>query len=623
MCINYRELNKLTIKNRYPLLRIDDLFDQLQGSSVYSKIDLRSGYHQLRVREEDIPKTAFRTCYGHYEFQVMPFGLTNAPTVFMDLMNRVCKPYLDKFVIAFIDDIMIYSKNKKDKEEHLKIILELLKKEELYAKFSKYDFWLSKVQFLSHVIDSEGIHADPAKIESIKDWASPKTPTKIRQFLEKEKAAFQMLKQMLCSAPILALPEGSENFVVYYDALHKGLGAVLMQREKCIVFTDHKSLQHILDQNDLNMRQRRWLKLLNLLVQILNAQAEARKEENYKTKDLCGMIKKLEPRSDRTLCLKDRSWIPCFGDLRALIMHGSHKSKYSIHSGSDKMYHDLKKLYWWPNMKAEIATYVSKCLTCAKVKAECQKPSGLLVQPEIPQWKWENIIMYFVNKLPKTSTGQDTIWEVVSRHGVPISIISDRDSRFTSHFWQSLWKALVTRLDMSTTYHPQTDGQSKRTIQTLEDMLRACVIDFGKSWNRHLPLSLDVRRKPLEFQVGDKIKLKVSPWKGVIRFGKRGKLNSRYIRPFKILAKVGTVAYRLELLEQLSRVYSTFHVSNLKKCLSEETLVLLLDEIQIDDKLHFIEEPVEIMDREVKRLKQSRIPIVKVHWNSRRGPEFT
>ncbi|GJZ16392.1 putative reverse transcriptase domain-containing protein [Tanacetum coccineum] len=280
MCIDYCELNKLTVKNRYPLLRIDDLFDQLQGLSIYSKIDLRYGYHQLKVHDEDIPKTAFRIRYGHNEFQVMPFGLTNTPTIFMDLMNRVCKPYLDKFVIIFIDDILIYSKSEEEHAEHLKLILELLKKEELYAKFSKCEFWLSKVQFLSHVIDSEGIHVDPAKIESIKDWASPKTPTKICQFL------------------------GIKNFVVYYDASHKGLGAILMQKEKviayasrqlkiheknytthdlelgavvfslkmrrhylygmkCVVFTDHKSLQHILDQTELNMRQRRWLELLS------------------------------------------------------------------------------------------------------------------------------------------------------------------------------------------------------------------------------------------------------------------------------------------------------------------------------------------------------------------------
>ncbi|GKD65905.1 putative reverse transcriptase domain-containing protein [Tanacetum coccineum] len=422
---------------------------------------------------------------------------------------------------------------------------------------------------------------------------------------------------------------------------------------------------------------------------------EVRKPENFEAEDVGGMIRKekLEPRADGTLCLKNRSWLPCFGDLRTLIMHESHKSKYSVHPGSDKMYQDMKKLYWWPNMKADIATYVSKCLTCLKVKAEHQKPSGLLVQPEIPQWKWDNITMDFITKLPKTSSGYDTIWVIVDRltksaHFLPMKE-NDSMERLTRLSFQ---KALGTRLDMSTAYHPQTDGQSERTIQTLEDMLRACVIDFGNGWDRHLPLIefsynnsyhasikaapfeelygrkcrspvcwaevgdvqltgpeiihettekiiqiksriqaardrqksyADVRRKPLEFQVGDKVMLKVSPWKGVIRFGKRGKLNPRYIGPFKVLAKVGTVAYRLELPQQLSRVHSTFHVSNLKKCLSDEPLAIPLDEIHIDDKLHFVEEPVEIMDREVKRLKQSRIPIIKVRWNSRRGPEFT
>ncbi|GJQ91799.1 putative reverse transcriptase domain-containing protein [Tanacetum coccineum] len=513
MCIDYRELNKLTVKNPYPLTRINDLFDQLQGSSIYSNIDLRSGYHQLRVREEDVPKTAFGTRYGHYEFQVMPFGLTNTPAVFMDHMNRVCKPYLDKFVIVFIDDILIYSKSKKEHEELLRQILKLLKKEELYAKFSKCKFWISRVQFLGHVIDYRGIHVDPAKIESIKDWASPKTPTEIRQFLglasyyrrfiegfskiaksmtkltqkgvkfdwgDKQEAAFQRIKQKLCSAPILALPEGSEDFVVYCDASIQGLGAVLMQREKviayasrqlkiheknytthdlelgavvfalkiwrhylygtkCMVFTDHKSLQHILDQKELNMRQLRRFELLSdyncdiryhpgkanvvadalsrkereplrvwalvmtiildLPKNILKAQTEAKKPENIKSEDVGGMLienykdpekfrtEKLEPRVDGTLCLNGRSCLPCYGDLRTVIMHESYKSKYSIHPGSDKMYQDMKKLYWWPNMKADIATYVSRCSTCAKVKAEHQRSSGLLVQPEIPQWK--------------------------------------------------------------------------------------------------------------------------------------------------------------------------------------------------------------------------------------------
>ncbi|GJT54107.1 putative reverse transcriptase domain-containing protein [Tanacetum coccineum] len=638
--------------------------------------------------------------------------------------------------------IMDLNRNKQEHKEHLKIILELLKKEELYAKFSKCEFWIPKVQFLGHVIDSEGIHVDPAKIESIKDWTSPKSPTEIRQFLglagyyrrfiegfskiakpmtkltqkkvkfewgDKQEAAFQLLKQKLCSAPILALPEGSEDFIAYCDASKKGLGAVLMQREKvisyasrqlkiheknytthdlelgavvfalkiwrhylygtkCTVFTDHKSLQHILDQKELNMRQRRWLELLsdydcdiryhpgkanvvadalsrkerepplrvralvmtislNLPKQILNAQTEARKPENIKSEDVGGMLienakfpeaireQKLEPRADGTLYLND-----------------------------------MKKLYWWTNMKADIAIYVSKCLTLAKVKAEHQRPSGLLVQPKIPEWKWDNITMDFVTKLPKTSQGYDIIWvivdrltksaiftpmretdpldklarlylkEVVTRHGIPVSIICDRDPRFASNFWRSLQNALGTNLDMSTAYHPQTDGQSERTIQTLEDMLRACAIDFGKGWVNHLPLVefsynnsyhasikaapfealygrkcrspvcwtevgeaqilgpeliqettekiiqikqrmqaardrqksyADLKRKPMEFQVGDKVMLKVSPWKGVVRFGKRGKLNPRYVGPFKVLEKVGEVAYKLELPEEL------------------------------------------------------------------------
>ncbi|GJS81399.1 putative reverse transcriptase domain-containing protein [Tanacetum coccineum] len=614
MCIDYRELNKLTVKNRYPLPRIDDLFDQLQGSSVYSKIDLRSGYHQLRVREEDIPKTAFRTRYGHYEFQ--------------------------------------------------------------------------------------------------------------------------LLKQKLCSAPILALPEGSEDFIVYCDASKKGLGAVLMQREKVISYASRQLkiheknyTTHDLELGKANVvadalsRKEREPPLrvralvmtisLDLPKQILNAQTEARKPENIKSEDVGGMLienakfpeairtEKLEPRADGTLCLNGRSWLPCYDDLRTVSMHESHKSKYSIHLGSDKMYQDMKKLYWWPNMKADIATYVSKCLTCAKVK------------------------------LPKSSQGYDTIWvivdrltksaiftpmretdplnkparlylkEVVTRHGIPVSIICDRDPRFASNFWRSLQNALGTNLDMSTAYHPQTDGQSERTIQTLEDMLRACTIDFEKGWVNHLPLvefsyiislstlsikadhnkhfygrkcrsrtvgwtkvekpqilgpeliqregepregrptekmiqikakdasprdqteELRVKRKPMEFQVGDKVMLKVSPWKGVVRFGKRGKLNPRYVGPFKVLEKVGEVAYKLELPEELSRVHNTFHVSNLKKCHADEPLAVPLDGLHLDDKLHFVEEPLEIVGREVKRLKRSRIPLVKVRWNSKRGPEFT
>ncbi|GJZ00732.1 putative reverse transcriptase domain-containing protein [Tanacetum coccineum] len=250
MYIDYQELNKLTVKNRYLLPRIDDLFDQLQGSSVYSKIDLRSGYHQLRVRDEDIPKIAFRTRYGHYEFQVMPFGLTNAPAVVIDVMNYVCKPYLDKFVIVFIVDILIYSRNKEEHADHLRIILELLKEEKLYAKFSKCDFWISIMQFIGHIIDRQGIHVDYAKIKAIAKSLTELTQ-KNKKYIrgEDQESAFQLLKKKLCEAPISALPEGSDDFIVYCDASHQET-------------LPHISLQHILNQKELNMRQCRWLELL-------------------------------------------------------------------------------------------------------------------------------------------------------------------------------------------------------------------------------------------------------------------------------------------------------------------------------------------------------------------------
>nr|GEX25143.1 putative reverse transcriptase domain-containing protein [Tanacetum cinerariifolium] len=459
-------------------------------------------------------------------------------TAFGSLIDIVPTPLRNSYDVELADGKIV--RNEKEHEEHLKEILELLKKEMLYAMFSKCKFWIPKVQYLGHVIDNRGIHVDLAKIESIKDWVSPKTPMEIYQFLG--------LAGYYRSAPFLALPEGSKDFVVYCDALHKGLGAVLMQREKviayacrqlkiheknytthdlelglvvfslkmwrhylyrtkCTVYTDHKSLQHILDQKELNMRQRRWLELLSdydcdiryhpgkakvvagaltlmtigldLPKQILEAQIKALKPENLKNEDVGDMIRKdipkekLEPRADGTLCLNERSWLPCYGDLRFMIMYESHKSKYSNHPGFEKMYQDVKKLYWWPNIKADIATYVSKCLTY-------------------------------------------------------------------------------------------------------------------------------VKRKPMEFEVGDRVMLRVSPWKGVVRFSKRGKLNPRYVRPFKVLAKVGDVAYKLELPQELSKVNHTFHVSNLKKCYADEPLAMPLEGIRVDDKIQFVKEPVEVMERDIK-----------------------
>ncbi|GJT05900.1 putative reverse transcriptase domain-containing protein [Tanacetum coccineum] len=600
MCIDYREFNKLTVKNRYPLPRIDDLFDQLQGARYFSKIDLRSGYHQLRVHEDDIPKTAFRTRYRHFEFTVVPFGLTNTPA------------------------------SKEEHEVHLRLVLELLKKEKLYAKFSKCEFWLQEVHFLGHAVNQNGIHVDPSKIEAVKNWKAPTTPSEIRSFLG-----------------------------------HYLYGT------KSVIYTDHTSLQHIFDQKELNMRQRRWIELFS------DYECEIRYHPGKANvvadalKRLHGLDQQMERKEDESLYFIDRIWVPLVGGVQRIIMDETHKTRYFVHPEADKTYRDLRDMYWWPGMKRDIATYVSKCLTCSKVKVEHQRPSGLLQQPEIPEWKWDKITMYFITKLPKTK---------------------NRDGRFTSRFWQTLQKALGTRLDMSIAYHPQTDGQSERTIQTLEDMLRASVIDFGGNWDVHLPLAefsynnsyhssircapfealygrkcrspvlwaeigessligpelvqettdkvvlikeklkaardrqksyADNRRKPLEFEVGDQVLLKVLPWKGVIRFGKKGKLAPRYVGPFEILERIGPVAYRLRLPKELSEVHNTFHVSNLKKCLADANLHVPLDEIKIDKTLHFVEEPVEIMDHEVKTLKRSKISIVKVRWNSKRGPEFT
>nr|GEW45319.1 putative reverse transcriptase domain-containing protein [Tanacetum cinerariifolium] len=447
MCIDYRELNKLTIKNRYPLLRIDDLFDQLQGSSVYSKIDLRS---------------------------VMPFGLTNAPAVFMDLMNR------------------------EEHEEHLRIILELLQNEKLYAKFSKCEFWLDSVKFLSHVINSQGVYVDPAKVEAIKSWTALKSPTEVRQFLglagyyrrfiegfsliakpltkltqknktykwgKEEEEAFQLLKDKLCSAPILVLPKGSKDFVVYCDASLKGYGAVLMQREK-----------------------RRWIELLS------DYDCEIRYHPGK-----ANVIVDALSRKEREKPLR----------LRSLVI-------------VDRL---TKSAYFLPKKKIDSI---------------------------------EKLVELYLK-------------EIVCRHGVPMSVISDRD---------------------------KMDGQSERTIQTLEDMLRAYVIEFGSSWDKHLPLVefsynnsyhasikaapfealygrkcrsrqksyADLKRRSTKFEVGDKVMLKVSPWRGVIRFGKRRKLSPRFIGPFKVIERIGPVAYKLELPNKLRGIHDTFHLSNIKRC---------------------------------------------------------
>ncbi|GJV28603.1 putative reverse transcriptase domain-containing protein [Tanacetum coccineum] len=416
---------------------------------------------------------------------------------------------------------------------------------------------------------------------------------------EKQEEVFRTLKDNLCNAPILSLPDRLEDFVVYCDASNQGLGCVLMQRDK--LFSDyecgikyHPGKANVVA-DALNRKERvkpRRVRAMAMTIQsgvkglILAAQGEAFKDENVIAGGLNGTNQQMEKREDGSLHYMDRIWVSLVGG--------------------------VKPRSW---MKLII-----------RVDRLTKSAHFLAIRED---YSMETLARLYID-------------EIVARHGVPTSIISDRDGRFTSRSWQTMQKALEMRLDMSTAYHPQTDGQSERTIQTLEDMLRAYVIDFGGSWNIHLPLAefsynnsyhSSIRCDPFEalygrkcrspFQVGDHVMLKVSPWKGVVRFGKKGKLAPRFVGPFEILERIGPVAYRLRLPEELSSVHDTFHVSNLKKCLADANLHVSLDEIKVDKTLRFVEEPLEIMDREVKTLKRSKIPIVKVRWNSERGPEFT
>ncbi|GJW83795.1 putative reverse transcriptase domain-containing protein [Tanacetum coccineum] len=583
-------------------------------------------YHQLRVKEEDIPITAFRIRYGHFEFQAMPFGLTNEPAVFMDLMNR----------------------DKKEHGKHLKIILELLKKEKLYAKFSKFDFWL--------------------------DSAAPTTPTEVRQFLGLTGYYQRFIEGFsLISKPLTKLTQKNKKYEwgkeeVNCNASLKGYGAMLMQREKVIAYASRQLKVHeenyathdlelgavvfALRTKPLRVRALMMTVHNDLPKQIREAQEEAMKGENAKAKNLGRLIKHVfEFCPDGTRCFGNHVWLPRFGGLRDLVMHESHKSKYSIHPGSDKMYQDLKLLYWWPNMKANIATYVSKCLTCVKVKAEHQKPSGLLQQPDIPVWKWERITMDFVSGLPRTPSGghlrgAHIHYCPVFLEGTPVrGTYSLLPGVLGGDTIEGYARVFLEGTPVMGTYgfhycpgvlggdtydgSPVCWSEVGDSQLTGPELIRDTTEKIVQIKNRLLTARsrqksyADKRTKPLEFEVGDMVLLKVSPWKGAVRFEKQGKLSPRYIGPFTIIARVGPVAYTMELPEELKEIHSTFHVSNLKKCLAEGDIVVLMDEIQLDDKLHMIEEPVEAVDREVKQLKQSRIPIVKVCWNSQRGQEFT
>ncbi|KAJ9510007.1 hypothetical protein QJQ45_011664 [Haematococcus lacustris] len=580
LCVDFRALNQQTLKNRYPLPRIDDLLDQLSGAQVFSKIDLRSGYHQIRVAEDDIPKTAFRTRYGHYEFTVLPFGLCNAPATFQQLMNDVFKPHLDDFVLVYLDDILVFSKSAADHERHLHLTLSLLRQHQLCANLAKCAFWLDTVDFLGHIVSAAGIQPDPTKVKAVLDWPAPQDKHQLRSFLgtanyyrrllhhhahrvlpltdllrdeqpwrwgEAEQRAFADIKAAMASSPVVRPPDFSLPFTVKTDASLFAIGAVLTQQDSSgaeyvvayesrklnpaqvnypaherellavlhalttwrhyllgrpfIVETDNSATTHVLTQSNLTGRQMRWTqRLAEFDITFVH---KAGKHHTV-----------IEGRL-YTTSTPPRLYIPS-SPLRAQLLHEAHDAHTAAHLGRAKTLERLQRHFYWPQMHKTVQEYVRTCDKCQRNKATNQLPPGLLQPLPIPSRNWQQVSMDFIGPLPATPRGHTMIFTVVDKlskmihliptttiataqgtarlffdhifkhHGLPEAIISDRDPKFTSDFWTSLFHLTGTRLLLSSAYHPQTDGQTERANRTVEDMLRPYVNDHKTDWDQHL-----------------------------------------------------------------------------------------------------------------------------------------
>ncbi|KAJ9519051.1 hypothetical protein QJQ45_003519 [Haematococcus lacustris] len=640
LCVDYRALNQLTIKNRYPLPRIDDLLDQLAGARVFSKIDLKSGYHQIRVAEADIHKTAFRTRYGHYEYTVMPFGLCNAPATFQRLMNDIFRPHLDQFVLVYLDDILIYSRSEAEHLEHLRTVLGLLRQHQLYANLSKCAFFLPSMDFLGHIISTAGIHPDPAKIRAMVEWPVPRNLNDLRSFLgsanyyrrlihhhahlilpltnllkaetpwlwgPEQQKAFERVKAALASNPVVRPPDFSRPFTVKTDASLYAIGAVLSQRDDngaeyvvayesrklqpaeinypthdrellavvhaltlwrhyllgrpFTIETDNCPITHIMTQPHLSARQLRWTQLLapysftlvhkagktHIVPDALSRRPDyqlsalsvatpdsaffatydhhAPQDAAYQAAFSHTLTHNPSGPSSWHLRVIDgrlytaseppRLYVPA-SPLRSQLLHEAHDAVTSAHLGRAKTLERLQRHFYWPQMEQTVREYVRTCDQCQRNKATNQVPPGLLQPLPIPNRNWQHVSMDFIGPLPPTSHGYDMVVTVVDKlskmlhlipttatatapdiaklffdhvfkhHGLPEAIISDRDPKFTSDFWTSLFHLTGTRLLMSSAYHPQTDGQSERANRTVEDMLRPYLNHYKTDWDEHL-----------------------------------------------------------------------------------------------------------------------------------------
>ena len=683
LCVDYRALNKVTIKNKYPLPRVDELLDRLTGAKFFSKIDLRSGYHQVRIAKGDASKTAFRTRYGHFEFVVLPFGLTNAPATFMQLIQDVFRKYLDDFVIIVLDDILVYSRNEKDHHEHVRKVLQLLRQHKLYAKETKCELFQPSVNFLGYVVSADGITMDTNKVKAINDWPSPlKNITDVRSFLglagyyrkfvqgfsklaspltellkkdtsfswgDKEQDSFQTLKNSITSAPILSLPDPTKPYVVITDASGFATGAILQQdhgkglqpiafmshkmnaaernypvheqellavihslREwrhylhgaKFEVITDHMSLKHFLTQPRLSARQARWAEFmqefdmkithrpgkLNQAADALSRRPDHLEMNNIThltvNRELLDRIRKsCETSSMRTNMMKSNThiterdgllWlntnqivVPNDQEIRQTILSEHHDSPLNGHVGIQRLYELVSRNWYWSKLKQDVEEYVKSCIQCQQNKPSNQKPLGLLQPLPIPEKRWQQVTMDLITQLPKSKNGYDSIVvfvdklskmvhyapttttvdavelakvfisNVVRLHGIPESIVSDRDTRFTSKFWKSLWSQLGTKLHMSTSFHPQTDGQTERTNRTLEEGLRAFVSINHDDWDEFLPL--------LEFAVNNAKSTSSGHSPFYLNYGEHPKLPIDTIVPNSNVEEVQSLLDKLKL----------------------------------------------------------------------------